>query len=328
MADIVDPASRLQKLIALLTPQIALEFQVLIAQMKDDLDLEVISDLLQRGRLEEALAEAVRRAPNLGDIYIKAFVAAAEDTADFLGTSLAALILSFDITNPFVFRVLQENRARVIREFLQGQERATRAAVLDSFQRGLSPAEQARAFRDSLGLTEMQVEAVNNYRRLLVAGDKAVFDRALRDRRFDPTIRRAFDSGTPLTTAQLDRMVDRYRERSLIHRSEVIANSEALRAVFEGNEAMYLQAIESGNLDPNSITQKWKTTLQSNVRRSHRAMHDQVVPFGSEFTSGSGNKSRHPGGFGRAEEDINCHCALETLIAETALVGGLAEGIF
>ena len=170
MGEVVDPQSRLRKLIAQQRPQFAAGFQVLIADIREALDLQVIEDLIARGRLEEALTEALRRAPRLGNLYIDSFVAAAKDTASFLNRTLEQIIIDFDQTNPFAVQIARENQLRLVREFTQAQQRATRQALLEGIQAGNNPRALARAFRDSIGLTENQVKSVNNYKRLLEEG--------------------------------------------------------------------------------------------------------------------------------------------------------------
>lgn len=322
MADILDPAERLRKLVEAQTHQFASGFSLLVRDIKSSLDLETIADLLETGRFEEALTEALRRAPALGGLYTDAFIAAAKDTAEFLNRNLEFLVVSFDQTNPFAMQVARENQLRLVREFTQSQVRATREAILEGIRTGANPIQQARNFKDSIGLTEHQVKAVNNYKRLLSEGDKAVFDRALRDKRFDSVIRRAIEEGKPLTRTQINRMVDRYRERFIDFRARTIARTEALGSVHSGNLAMYEQAIAAG-LDPNSLSEEWETALDERVRGSHSSMHGQIVNFGERFVSGRGNTTLHPGGFGIPEEDIQCRCAVGTRIKEIAPVQGL-----
>lgn len=303
-------------------PAFASGFSMLVRDMRNRLDLNKIADLLERGRFEEALTEALRRAPAVGGLYTKSFIEAAEQTAAFLNKNVALLIVDFDQTNPFAMRVARENQLRMVASFTQAQERATREAILEGIRTGANPAQQARNFRDSLGLTEQQVKAVNNYKRMLTEGDKDVLDRALRDKRFDSLVHRSIRDGKPLTRTQIDRMVERYRSRFIDFRARTIARTEALRSVHQGNAAMYEQAIEAG-LNPNNLSTEWNTALDERVRGSHASMHGQVVPFNERFVSGRGNTTYTPGGFGVPFEDIQCRCAVGTRITEGAMSTGL-----
>ncbi len=291
MDDILDPASRLQRLIKQQSPRFAAGFQLLVKQIKGAADLETIADLLAAGRLEDAFTLTLGTVPRLGNLYVDSFITAAKDTAAFLNRSIEELVIDFDQTNPFAMQVARENQLRMVRAFNQTQREATREALINGIQRGNNPIQQARAFRGSIGLTPRQVRAVENYRRMLEEGDRAVFDRALRDKRFDSTVRRAIERGEPLTRTQINRMVQRYHAVDLGTRSETIARTEALRSVHEGNREMYRQAIENGDLDPNNLTQEWNTSLRDNVRDSHADMHGQTIPFGQLFVAGKGNST-------------------------------------
>jgi len=320
--DIVDPARRLELLVNQQSPIFASKFMILIEQIKEALDLQAIADLIERGNLEAALTEALRRAPALGNLYLSSYVAAAEETAAFLNRKLSGITIDFDQTNPLVVAHARENKLRLVREFSRSQADATRQAILNGIKEGANPRQQARNFRDSIGLTQKQVQAVEKYRQLLNDGDKAVFDRALRDKRFDPTIRRAILDEKPLTRAQVNTMVDRYRQRFVQYRSEVIGRTEALRSVHAGNHGTYLQAIENGDLDPNNLMNEWNTKVDERRRPSHAAMHNQKQPFGTPFVSGDGHTTLYPGGFNVASEDIQCRCAVGTRIIRVDVPAG------
>lgn len=324
MDDVIDPAERVEALLATQQIAFAAGFRTMVAAIKNDVDLTEIANLLERGRLDEALTLALRRAPNLGTLYMDSFVAAAKDTAKFLNKNIAQIVVDFDQSNPFAIEVARENQLRLVREFTQKQTEATRAALLEGIQNGANPNAQARNFRDSIGLTEKQLRAVNRYQASLEAGDGSALNRILRDKRFDATVRRAIENNKPLTSAQIKKMVDRYRERFIAHRSKVIARTEALKSVHQGKQAMYQQAIDSGDLDRESLQSEWQTSLLPNVRDSHSDMHGQIRMFGEEFVSGKGNRAPHPGAFFVAEEDIQCHCTLSTRITQLALPAGLS----
>jgi len=323
MGDIIDPAERLRRLMARQSPRFAAGFQLLVGQIKEAADLKVIADLIEQGNLELAFTTTLASTTKLGNLYVDSFMAAAKDTAEFLNRNIQQIVFDFDQTNPWAMQVARENQLRLVAQFSETQRRATRAALIQGVKDGANPIAQARNFRDSIGLTERQVHAVNNYKRLLSEGDQAVFDRALRDKRFDSVVRRSIENGKPLTRTQINRMVDRYRQRYIQYRSRVIARTESLKSVHQGKAAMYGQAITEGSLDANNLSQTWETSKRHNVRDSHSAMHGQEQPWGSVFVSGKGNTALHPIGFGVAEEDIQCVCALATRIPDAAVPAGV-----
>lgn len=302
-------------------------FLTMVAAMKGAVNLSSLAVLLQQGRIEEALAEALSAAPMMGRAATGQIIDAANDVAKQIGRSLGQIVIDFDQTNEFAVQAMRNNQLRLIQGFTRQQIEATREALLDGIRRGANPREQALAFRNSIGLTRNQVRAVNNFRRALEEGNLDALTRQLRDRRFDPTIRRAIESGKPLSQRQIDKMVDRYRERWIRHRSQVIARTEALRSVHEGNSLMFRQAIESGQLDPTTIEQEWNTAADERVRGSHSTMHGQTIGVNELFVSGKGNVAPFPGAFGVAEEDIQCRCAVGTRIKSLSIAGNIQAEI-
>lgn len=313
--DVFDPVSRLDKLIAAQEPRFAAGFAQLVAGMKSAIDLTEIADLLQTGRLEQALSEALRRAPALGNMYTDSFVNAARDTAAFLNTNLQEVVVSFDQTNPFAVRVARDNQLRLVNGFTRTQVDATREALLEGIRSGANPIAQARNFRNSIGLTRTQVKAVNNFERMLRENDPGSLARQLRDKRFDRTVNRAIRNGTTLSDAQVRAMTDRYREKYIQYRSEVIARTESLRSVHAGKNEMYRQAVEAGDINSDQLTQEWETALDPRVRDSHNSMHGQKRPFDVPFISGLGNQLRFPTDPAAPPADsIQCRCRVGTRI--------------
>lgn len=62
--------------------------------------------------------------------------------------------------------------------------------------------------------------------------------------------------------------------------------------------------------DAGVLEARWLTERDLKVRPTHQAMEGQTRPVGTPFTSPSGAMALYPGGFGIAEEDCNCRCAL------------------
>lgn len=286
-----------------------------IRDVKSKQTLTEIIRLLENGQIDLALELVDSVSSVLATTITFALVTSADETARLISRVLNRPV-AFDQTNSRAVNIMRNARLRLIREFNHEQRNATRQALLDGIQRGLNPREQARAFRDSIGLTTRQVQTVANYRRLLELNSRESLSRTLRDRRFDPTIRRAINTDTPLTGVQIDRMVERYQERLLRYRSEVIARTEALRAVHQGSEEMYSQAIDSGILDPELLIRTWVIADRTRSRDSHRAMSQQERRFGESFTSGAGVPLRYPGDENAPpSETIQCRCVITTRFA-------------
>ena len=285
-----------------------------------ELDLEELARLLEAGDFDRALELTRSVADELGQAATLVFFDAGQDTARFLsGLDLGTIL--FNQINVRAVRALQANTLRLISQYTEEQRHATRLALLDGIARGLNPRDQARNFRSSVGLTERQSAAVINYRRLLegtAAEQREALRRELRDRRFDRTVRRSIRTETPLTPAQIERMVERYRDRYVKYRAEVIGRTEALRSVHEGVNEAYEQAIEAGHLRAQDLVRTWDSSRDGRVRNTHRWLHGQKRGWGETWATENG-QLRYPGDpAAPAEETIQCRCVLTTRIKGSA----------
>lgn len=320
MADYVDdPAKRLNDLLDQQEVRIATVFRTAVSALKDEVDLDELADLIQQGRLEEALGRLQEAADKVGIATNVAFVTAGQSTAQLLASANVGRVV-FDQVNVRAVAAMQMNRLETVREFTAEQRRATSLALVSGVEAGINPREQARNFRDSIGLTENQWRAVANYRTALerVGSDPdaqaVALGRALRDRRGDAQVQRAIRDGRPIPKAKVDWLVERYTARYVKYRAEVIGRTEALRAVHQGTEEMYAQAIESGEIRAEQIERKWVTRLDGRERRTHKFLSGQKRGWGEPFVTENGT-IRYPGDpQAPASEVIQCRCALTTRI--------------
>lgn len=312
-----DPAQRLFRLVDTLEPRFRRQFQNMLSLVKNDLTVARLTRLIETGQQQEAFNVIRAHVEQLASRYNAGYIEAGQDTAQVLSGYTRPLVVTFNVVNERAVRIMQNNQLNFVREFTREQTEATRQALIRGVREGLNPRAQARAFRDSIGLTSRQEAAVNNYSRLLRENNRQALERGLRDRRFDGTVRRAINNGKPLTDGQIDRMVGRYRERYLKYRSEVIARTEALQAAHEGTEEMFDQAIENGNIRADQLQARWHTRQDGRQRDSHDAMAGQTRPHGEPFVSGEGNLIRYPGDpQAPAEERIQCRCAVSRTIKD------------
>lgn len=286
---------------------------------RDSTEFDELVRLVDTGRVDEAIERAARiGAIRISDAYAAVYVASGRETSEAIEDALR-VVIGFDQTNERAVRHLRDSRFRMIVEFGDAQRDATRLALVDATARGLNPVAQARAFRASVGLTRRQQAAVVNYRTLLeraALGERDALTRALRDRRFDPSIRRAIRTGEPLTGAHIDRMVARYGERYVKFRAETIARTEALRAVHAGNDEAFRQAVAAGALDPTELVRTWITSLDGRERATHHDASGQTRGLDEPFSVG-GWALRYPGDpAAPARETIRCRCVLTTRFAE------------
>lgn len=313
--DLIYSQARLRGLIARAEPAIRLKFLEGMRLLRNANTLDDLADLIARGRIDEALAGLDAAI----DLFVQEtgvqFVRAGQDGAAFLSRGLNIIVV-FDQTNDRAVAIMQNNRLRLVQQMTAEQRDAIREALTDGVRRGINPRAQAREFRSSIGLTRHQVRAVNRYRELLEQGSTQALQRQLRDRRFDRTVRAASRDRVPLSSGQIDRMVERYRERFLAHRAQTIARTESLRSVHEGTEELFQQVFDSGHLTPDQVQREWHTARDDRVRDpAHTAMRGQTRPEGVPFTDGLGNSLRYPGDpAAPGSTTIMCRCSVSRRI--------------
>jgi len=280
----------------------------------------VLAELLEQGRINEALNFMLQSAGNVATASTAAFLAAAQSTAEQLGRTLGTITIDYDTVNQAAVNAMQQNRLELVRGFTTQQTRATHEAISSGIRDGLNPRQQALRFKNSIGLTAHQQRAVDNFERALRNNSRDAMGRALVGARDARSIAAAIKNNQPIPAARLQAMVDRYRTNMIAHRASVIARTEALRSVHEGSEAMLQQAIDDGTLEPDRIERHWFTAKDERVRSTHRTMHKQIRPVGVPFVSGSGALLMRPGDSrAPASETIQCRCRVAVTIKIPAL---------
>lgn len=233
-------------------------------------------------------------------------------------TELAGLIpqqvvvgISFDPTFPRAAELIRDNSLRFVRDFSAQQRKATEQALVRAYQQGTGTASTARAFQHSIGLTPIQEQHVASYRALLEKGSRSALNRMLRDRRFDRSVERAASGGRALTPKQIDRMVNRYRERYLGLRAETIARTEGVRATSLAREESLDQMIQQTGIERARIERIWNAIDDRRTRDWHASMDGQKRGRDTPFQDGLGNDLMYPGDANApAETVINCRCGL------------------
>lgn len=179
-----------------------------------------------------------------------------------------------------------------------------------------------------IGNSERDIRAIQAALDELRSGDAAAMqsylDRGLRDRRFDPIVRRAIREGKPVGAEQARKITGRMADIALRKRGETIARTELLQSLHASQAEGIQQMIDNGQLNVEQVTFEWDAANDSDTRDSHRAMDGQVRPHGQPFVSGAGNQLLFPGDRSHgapASEIINCRCRLSPVIDFIAGLG-------
>ena len=295
----------------------ALRAQVLkmFASVSQAVTVAEIETLLTAGRIQEAIDLTIPKSEVFAAAWVTAYIEVGTATGAWLSSETDIQVV-FDQINQRAVTAMQNNSLRMVQGLNQAQRDATREALLDGIRHGVNPRQAAIQVRQSIGLTARQVRAVNNYRRALEQGESRALTLALRDKRFDRTVARSLRTGGSLSPAQITKMVNAYIRRQIKYRAEVIARTEALRSVHEGNEEMLRQAIEDGVITAEQLTRTWNTALDTRVRDKHITMQGQERPYGEPFVDQVGNLLRYPGDpLAPASTVISCRCVLSNRIS-------------
>lgn len=330
--DAVAELDRLERLLSAMEGRVRSAFAEFVRNMRSEEIIREVADMIERGDIESALSIADSHVDRLASVIPAIFQDAGVAEAAALAATIRPLNptvgISFDATDPAAAALMRENTLGFIRDFTDAQRIATRDALVDALASGQGRQEAARAFRNSIGLTPSQANAVKSYRVLLEQGSRQALDRALRDRRYDRSVAAAADGRRPLTPQQIETMTERYRQRALASRAETIARTESVRTISQAREEAFRQNLKAAGISQDDAEQTWNAVGDLRTRVTHRAMNGQVRPFGVPFDSPGGAKLRYPGDpAAPADEVINCRCH-RTFRIKPASVEKLRKGGF
>jgi len=217
-------------------------FLNLIEQMRNEADMQALRDALQSGDITRAmsalgmgdnfpsrLSTAIK--PPLEDVFIEAGRAAGDRGVQ---TTTGQISFGFDVSNPHAVDFLKNYDMDLIREISDETRAAVKQVVLDAFQQGGHPYQQAKTIRQIVGLTKRQAKAVTNFRAARVAENRPA--------------------------AQVDRMVAKYEQKQLRLRAENIARTETMRASNAGQDAAWNQAADKGLINRATFKRRWLVT--------------------------------------------------------------------
>lgn len=313
---------RIEELMASMESRVRRAFAEYVQRSTSEAVLRQVREALERRDISLALEIASGHAVLLGDVITGVFTGVARAEVAALGNQIkdARVSLSFDPSYPRAATIMRQNRLSLVSEFTEQQRQVTRRELVGALQRGDGMLDAARAFRNSIGLTSSQLDAVANYRRLLESGDKQALNRTLRDARFDGSVARAARDNEPLGAEKINRMVERYRARTLAWRAETIARTETIKTLNQARQEALSQVVEQASIAPTNVSRTWRSTRDMRVRDTHAAMDGQQRGMREPFVSPSGARLMTPGdpSLGApGSEIINCRCVLLTIISRS-----------
>ena len=259
-------------------PEIKRQFLAALTAVRDNIKLSELADAVSTGSVY-----AVGQALNMKGLERSLQPMMTELITVFHKAAMASISvmpksvqndLVFDLINPKSVQFLQNYRFQLIGEngsLASATEQGVRQVVMDAFERGGSPYQQAKQIRNMIGLTPRDQEAVFNLERLLI------------------------EEG--VTGDQLQRRIDLYTKRLLKARAENIARTETIRAANAGQDALWEQAVDDGLIDKEKQKRVWILTPDDRlcpICRQVPGMNPDGVKVGEPFQTPSGPRMSPP----------------------------------
>lgn len=268
-----DPIARVAET---LEPEFRSRFTQAIAAAKGKINVDNLIAAIQDGSISGA--QAVLGLEDLEEglsgtrrIIGAGLIAAGEVEASLLGQAIGVTV-RFDKTNPEAVKWINEYSFEMVKGISDASRQAIRSILLDAFESGLAPRDQAKLIVDQVGLTDADAKAVARFRSDLA------------------------EQG--ISSDRLLSRVERYADSRLRQRAVTIARTETLRASNEGQEQLWKQAVQADLIGDNA-TKDWITTPDDRLDTEicepipHMA-ENSAVPIGGNFLTGHGSHVAGP----------------------------------
>jgi hypothetical protein len=327
---------QLEDLANRLAPDVRRAFLAAIQDIQSNVTLTDLIDAIERNDYQRAYqllgVSNASLSPLIGSLET-AFGAGGEIVgASFparLPTDFGRVKFRFDIRNPNAERFLKEQSGSLITRIQEDTRVNVRNVMQLGLENGINPRQTAldivgridpstgKRTGSLIGLTQQQEFWVRNARRDLEQLSEIYFTRTRRDKRFDSIVRKAIDSGQPLTRETIDKLISRYKDSLLKYRGDAIARTETIQALNRSQFEAINQAIELGATKRADVYKEWDTAGDDRVRETHREMDGQRVRIDEPFTTPDGYKLMYPGDISMnapASEIVHCRCRIKMKI--------------
>lgn len=303
----VDDRRRAERQLATQEKAIALAFNRFVAGARK-IDAETL--LAERAGIEAVLRRLDAHVSNFAAAINSAFIDAASAEVAALSRRLtfkatASVQIAFDPGDDRAAALMRQNKLNLVRNLTAQQRSVTRQALEAGMQRGLGIDAIARMFRNSIGLTDPQQQALDRYRAGLEASRT---EQAF----LQPGETAPLDAISP---AQAERMVGAKQQQMIAARAEAIARTESLRIVNQAREEGLRQSLEATGTPTSLVVREWASAHDARTREAHAEADGQRRYLDEAFDVG-GERILRPGD-GSARNSINCRCTTLEHIADT-----------
>jgi len=154
---------------------------------------------------------------------------------------------------------------------------AIKNLVEDAWNKGENADILARRIKENIGLDPRRMKALENYRRYVENSEnvKRLKTQEAKDK-------------------FVEKYVQKYEQRLLRARGDMIARTESINTVNEGSYAMYNQAANQGYIDKSKYVMEWIVTPDDRLCSNCARMYRQFAPIGGSFSNGKRCPTLHP----------------------------------
>lgn len=290
---------------------------------KGSINLTALVEALDSGDIERAAnLLSVRNLFALDAAITAAYTSGAQTIVD--GAPRFAASFGFNGRHERAERWIRGNAAALVQNISDEQETIIKDVIERQVIAGQAPRVTAleivgrmdrasgRRVGGVVGLNQHQAQTVSNVRDDLTNLNSRYFTRKLRDRRFDGLVRTAIADGKTLSQTDIDRITNRYADRALKSRGNMIARTESINALRAGRDEGVRQAIEQGAIS--NSTKVWDASGDSRTRPDHLAMEGQEVDIDEPFIAPDGSRLMYAGDSSlgaAADQVIQCRCIID-----------------
>ena len=229
----------------------------------------------------------VYKAATAADVFGEIFIDGGKTASGYLSGSLA-------MTEPLAIAYGEQRAGTLIQGIQTQQLNTVRAAIGTGLSEGVPPQRTGRLLRATTGLSERQGRSLVNYERgltekMLTGTTGTVLrgaGRPLADQRY---------SLANLNQQKVDNLVERYRERLVNYRAEMIARTETMRAANMGAFAEQRAQASAGLFDAKTAQRVWQTTPDDRACDECTDLDGQIVGFEQSFVLSADAESNTTG---------------------------------
>lgn len=195
-----------------------------------------------------------------------------------ISTPTGPALFRFNMRNPTVEKDLKEKSSELITRLTEEARQNVRSVLEQGVINGDNPKTTAlnivgrvdpvtkQRVGGVIGLTQNQEQWVRNVQRYLEQGDSRYFSLKLRDKRFDSIVQKSFESGQPIASDTIEKIVTRYKASALKFRGESIARTETIQSINRGEFMANMQLVEDGLVQRSAMTKEWDDVGDRKVR--------------------------------------------------------------